>query len=215
MSYGGSKTYYEAFAKYLLEGELDFKNIFLSDMPDLISDTGTGIEVTRLMDKNEGEANAYFDKVCGMSFADVDEAKIGKLNRLGYELLVFDGKICGLCPLEITVFSSEYLFDVFRAKLKKLKKYQICKSTSLFVVSFTFRIDLNHDSRIIVDFLTKADALQKNSNQKFSIIYILDYDGLLICDLAEKTLQKLHITQEKMLIYSQLASEYIKNQIQR
>lgn len=179
-----SKKYYEYLAKLILEKFLPhrFYDLEISDRPDIRQTAQIGIEVTRTFFSNQAHAEGIFEHIKGKALSEISSQIILKLALLGYKIFECNGIILGYYPKEAVWVNTDSLKEAFINKLKKLTTYQT-KETHLFIHAPMFDL---YDKEDIIEFTKWAADLQKNSQFRYSDVFIYQVSQLFICHLKEK-----------------------------
>lgn len=118
------KRYYECLAKQILESYMSekYKNLILSDRPDLRMDSSYGIEVTRVLYQSDAEVMGIFKNVANKHIDYVDKRRLDTLTKRNARLLKkADGTIYGCVPGSAQLITADTLKEAY---IKKVAKYQ-------------------------------------------------------------------------------------------
>lgn len=138
MKHNQEKTYYELLAKEVLESFLPeiYHDLKHSDKPDLVMNECRGIEVTRAMYENDGQANGLFNKIANKNVRDIDHRHLETFERINHSLLINkDGTVFGHGPKDAMVINSRILKEAFTKKLEKREKYAKIDAMDIFIFS--------------------------------------------------------------------------------
>lgn len=165
-----NKNYYENLAKLILEEFLPqrFYDLKLSDRPDIRQADWIGIEVTRAFWPNQAYAEGIFKKIKDEAVSDISSKEISKLDFLGYKIIEYRGLVAGYFLKEALWVNIDPLKKAFIEKLTKLTTYQT-KETHLFIHAPMFDL---YDKEDIIEFTNWAADLQKNSQCRYSDVFI-------------------------------------------
>lgn len=190
------KFYYEYLAKFILETYASklFKNLELSDRPDLRDKNNIGIEVTRTSVDNELYVGGIFESIKGKPLSEVPNDRLEKLDDLGYKVFVYRDLVAGYYPKEAYWVTIDALKKGFSEKLTKIKEYET-EHTHLFIFSPWFDL---YDYSDIEEFLSWALEEQKGYSKKYEFVFIYQGKVLYIVDMmnaviTEKALDQLKI----------------------
>lgn len=119
------KTYHEYLAKLILETFIPekYKNLILSDRPDIRMGDSYGIEVTRALYPGFAQASGVFGHIARKNINQVDNRHLALLKDLGCRPLVNDeGIVFGYVPNEAIWINDGALKTAYQ---KKVKKYEL------------------------------------------------------------------------------------------
>ena len=210
MKHDFEKLYYEYLAKLILEGFLpqEYKEIILADRPDLRMGENYGIEVTRALYPNQGQAKGIFNHLAHKSIYNVDKRYLKTMEKLEHELLISnEGKIWGHLPKEGVLIDDAVLRKEY---LKKAKKHSQGVYTTLITDLFIYSPLYNWlEEEIIRRFMNWIDEIQECP---FLHIMVFEYKYLYVYNVQtkhfetitvdEESTEKLYICREKARIFA-------------
>lgn len=123
-----------------------------------------------------------FQKIKDEAVSDISSKEISKLDFLGYKIIEYRGLVAGYFLKEALWVNIDPLKKAFIEKLTKLTTYQT-KETHLFIHAPMFDL---YDKEDIIEFTKWAADLQKNSQFRYSDVFIYQVSHLFICHLEEK-----------------------------
>jgi hypothetical protein len=134
------KFFYEEHARLSLINlfpERFSNKMIIDDKPDLQDKINNiGVEVTRAMFDDAGEANGFFEKIKGTCINDLDPRKVNNFEKLGNKPLFLNDKIEGYFAPASWVSDKE-LIRAFESKLKAVNKgnFTCFESNGLYIFS--------------------------------------------------------------------------------
>lgn len=182
------KKYEEYLAKLLLEDFMpdEYSGLVNDDKPDLRMGDNIGIEVTRAISKEEGQASGIFEHLRGKT--DVDVRHIKTIQDIEYELLYYNGKVVGYGPSSATIVDNVLLKQAY---LKKINKEYSLPIMDLFV--FSPMNEWFEEECIKAFFVWSID----NSNKRFRRIMVFEYPYLYVFDTQNFRINKISIDRIK------------------
>lgn len=204
------KLYYEYLAKLILEEFIpqEYKGIIIADRPDLRMGEDYGIEVTRALYPDQGQANGVFNHLANRNINNVDERHLKTMEKLEHILLTSDeGIIWGHLPkegvlIDDTVLKNEYM--------KKVEKYSqgvyITPIMDLFIFSPLYNW---LEEEIIRGFMNWIDEIQKPTflrimvfEYKYLYVYNVQTKQFNTINIVEESTEKLDICREKAKVFA-------------
>lgn len=190
------KRYYEYLAKQILESYLPqkYKNLILSDRPDLRMDSRYGIEVTRVLYPSDAEVMGIFKSVANKHIDCVDKRRLAALAKRNARLLKrADGTIYSVIPGSAQLIAADTLTDAYD---KKVEKYQVhpleTDQNDLFMYS---PIADWFGEYIIEDFMHKVC---ETHCCPFNTIMVFEYSYLYSYHFSSKTFTKISISADAL-----------------
>ncbi len=191
MNHDYQKRYFEYLAKLVLEIYLphQYKDLVLSDRPDLRMGDDYGVEVTRALYLNDAKATGIFRFLKDRHIDSVDKRHLDSMERLGIEFLLSDdGVIRGYAPNEGTWINDEELKREYIKKVEKYKNNPLLISTvDLFIYSPMYDW-LEKD--IIQEFMQWIDEIK---GCPFRRIIVFEFSYLYVYDVETKTFETIAV----------------------
>lgn len=188
MKHDSEKMYLEEFAKELLECFFPDQYVHLThwDSPDLLMGSDYGIEVTRAMFNNQGQANRILDRVKGKREEDVDLRYLKTMDQINIELITnSDSKICGYIPEAENRVRSAELFQAYYRKKAKSRKYNI-STVDLFIYPPLAQLDGWLGEDIIREFFS---GVHDDPGNPFHNIIVYEEPTLYLYTVATDRIQ--------------------------
>ena len=137
MGHESDTVIYEYYAKRILEETFPerYQNLRKSERPDLVSESGIGIEVTQACDKTIKEAEGFFHKFMNKTPQEIGGKNLAFSKRIFEEedvYLFFNGKLAAFSPPAHWV-TIEQLKEAYCKKIEKLQTYRACSKNELFI----------------------------------------------------------------------------------
>lgn len=177
------KLAFEICCKYLNLKKADFFNIETTEEPDIQTiDDSIGIEVTQVIQPEEGELKSFFNKIRGLSEKEIvfKASKNKKLKKYIESEHIIPSDITNgvIFPVNDNL---DTIINSIHKKLEKKKNYRKLDKNILFlIIEFQF-IDKNYIEKFIISEIKKEES---NISSKFDnyilydkwnkIMYIID-----------------------------------------
>lgn len=187
------KKFYEHMAKMVLEQCVEEPRYRLrhSDSPDLVNYNGIGVEVTRALYPGDAEAESLYTLSVNKSLNEIKESLLNRIDEIGYEFVMWNGKVAAVGPKEAIWESTKEVEVAFLDKLEKAPKYGDKIELFIFAPPIEYC-----NLKIINEFTEWAINKQENKNSFFNKIYIFDFTYLYICDLLKNDVKSIFIDNE-------------------
>lgn len=183
------KDYYELYAKLLLETALpdEFVNLIHQDRPDLVcAKNDIGIEVTRALFPNEGNAQGMLNRFKGKTLAEVKPSAIELMEKNGYRFFVHNEHVRGYMPTEGFWVSLDPLKQAYTPKSKKLADYPQHKENDLFIFGPMFDY---YESNDIIEFMQWMRSITANQPYVYDRVFVFDEPVLYMCNAANDSVK--------------------------
>lgn len=203
MSHDKEKRYFEHLAKLILE-ELypeRYKDLIEQDSPDLKTQDGCGIEVTRSFYTGDAEASGLFQYLTNQG-ENIERAK-ERIEKLGYKLIERNGRIIGITTKEAIWETTKEIEVAFLKKYKKIKNYT--DKVDLFIYAPMFDC---YSVRMITEFVKWIDSQIGENELSFGCIYIFDYASIYVCEMERKTVIRQELQDNMVRKWVVQAREY-------
>ena len=184
--------YFECLAKNMLESFMsdDYHDLTLSDAPDLRMGDSIGIEVTRAITQEEGQASGIFEHIRNHNIKDIDKRYRDTIDKNNFQLVVKDDTIIGYGPQEAIWVNDQLLKSVFIKKLKKISNYNV-GIIDLFIFSPG---DDWFEEDVVYGFLNWAI---ENGGSHFRRIIVYEYSYLYMLETANSEYAKIIVDRVK------------------
>ncbi len=194
MLHNKEKCYYEHLAKLILEGLFPQKYVKLieRDKPDLLTDSGLGVEVTRALYNGDAESLSLFQYLRNPNNKNTIRTR-SRINKLGYEVIEINGVPAGIMPKEAFWETTKEIEEAFIKKLNKIEQYS--ERVDLFIFAPSFDC---YDIDMMIKFTKWARKEMENSNKKFGFVYVFDYSSIYECDLDNQSAIRRIIQKDKV-----------------
>ena len=202
------KYYYEMLAKAILETFLPeiYYDLEHTDKPDLSMKKNRGIEVTRTMYRDDGQANAVFNRIANLNIHEVDHRYIETLDRINHTVLVNnEGVIFGHGPRDAVVINDKLLKEAFVRKCDKKEEYATYDALDIFIFS---PIDDWFEKRNVYEFIQWAKT---NYSGAFKNIIVFEWSHLYIFDTTKDQFQAIETEANKVKQCKEFALTYVQN----
>ncbi len=188
MNHDSEKKYLERYAKELLESLFpdQYAQLSHSDSPDLRMGSDYGIEVTRAMFKNQGQANRVLDRISGKKKNEVDPRYLKTMDQIKSELITnAEERICGYYPEPGNKIQTKELFQAYYNKKIKSKKYHIA-TLDLFIYPPLAQLDGWLGEGIISEFFSE---IRQDRNNPFHNIIVYEEPTVYLYTVSTERLQ--------------------------
>lgn len=206
MDHDIEKKYLEYFAKVLLETLFpdQYAGLNKYECPDLRMGEKRGIEVTRAMFVNQGQANRILDRIHGKTREQIDPRYINTMDKIQTKILTKpDGTICGYVSQKCKNEAGyNEILDAYRKK--KIKPYKTVH-TDLFIYPPMAQID---------DWIGKEqieecfNIMSNDPDNPFGHLILYEEPSLYIFDVTQKKMEYRRATSAEITTCKEKADAY-------
>ncbi len=210
MTHNSEKLFFEYLAKLILETFLpnEYYNLIISDKPDLRMGKDHGIEVTRALYENEGQAASVFQHIRMQSKKQVDQRYLQTMKRTGFDVIEIDGVIGGYSPMEAVWINADLLKSTFNKKMEKADGYPLL-SVDLFIYS---PMSEWFEEKVVLEFM---EWTNDNGGSSFSKIIVFEMPYIYTYSSKNNSYSKISINHEQFRNCVVKAREIAHNAEQR
>lgn len=206
MDHDREKKYLEYYAKALLETLFpnEFFGIIMDESPDLRMGENCGIEVTRAMFDNQGQAGGILNHIKGQDINQIDQRYLKTMDRLKAKVITRpDGIICGY--YDQSMKNKAYFDEILQAYEKKKKLHFLTPQTDLFIYPPLANIDGWLGRDVIEECFNELSADPSNP---FAHVMIYEEPTLYLYEIKKKRMTFRRGTIGEIQACKEAANEY-------
>ncbi len=206
MNHDREKKYLEFYAKALLETlfPTEYSEIKMDESPDLRMGENCGIEVTRAMFENQGQADGILNHIKGKDRNIIDQRYLKTMDRLNAKVITRpDGVICGYYDQSIK--NKAYFDEILQAYEKKKRLHYLTLQTDLFIYPPLASID-GWLGRTVIE--KCFNELSADTSNPFAHVMIYEEPTLYLYEIKKKRMTFRRGTEDEIQACKEAANEY-------
>lgn len=179
------KNYYELRAQITLKKLFDI-SLEHSDRPDLVSESGYGIEITRAINTTQEENYKFFhNKMKNNSIHSIPKKSLNRFEKDNLEVLEIDNKIIGYTGFRW--HSNINVINAIKHKINLINQdgYSV-NQIDLYVFTDDFK---QYDADDVKEIMTEIKVYQSQYNKHMNKVFLDDTGYFYVIDLANEKIE--------------------------